>query len=49
MKLCVLALDYDGTIAAARRSRVSELNTTLETRRRELLDEVHVKLRDADR
>ena len=35
------------TKSAARRSRVSELNTTLETRRRELLDEVHIKLRDA--
>jgi DnaK suppressor protein len=35
------------TRAAARRSRVNELNAMLEARRRLLMDDVHVKLRDA--
>lgn len=35
------------TKAVARRSRVNELNAMLEARRRQLMDEVHVKLRDA--
>ena len=34
------------TKAVARRSRANELNAMLEARRRQLMDEVHVKLRD---
>jgi DnaK suppressor protein len=35
------------TKAVARRGRVNELDAMLEARRRQLVDEVHVKLRDA--